>query len=217
MNEDIIKSTEDKNILPQSNIEAKKNTILKKLNIFKKKEKDELLDWLDNTTIKAIDGFDTVDMKFDFAKAEYIRLVGRTDQTVPFLKIIQAKSLIELMAKKAIESDQWQAFESLMLSSMLSGKFLEISSEVQTSIYEICRTRWFLPGTLIKDPKHLEKMQRILNIITATRRRKNKFTKEFPDIGKQTDFVKFNNKFQRRYKKKQRIDKRIIAAFRQDC
>ena len=50
------------------------------------------------------------DMTFDFAKEEYIRLVGiEPSQAVPFLKI---------MAMKAKEKSEWRFFESLILCSI---------------------------------------------------------------------------------------------------
>jgi hypothetical protein len=137
------------------------------------------------------------DMSFDFAKAEYIRLIhDNPERAIPFLKI---------MATKASEANQWQIVESLIVSSILAWTFTNASDEIQTFVYEICKTRWFSPGLLVKDPKQQEKVQRLLDIITSTRRRKNKFTKVFASISRSKDYRGFIKKIAGRYDKNNKL------------
>jgi hypothetical protein len=61
---------------------------------------------------------------FDFARAEFFRLLGdRPQQAIPFLKV---------MATKAISDNQWKTFEMAVMAGMLSGIFLTMTmSETQ--------------------------------------------------------------------------------------
>jgi len=103
---------------------------------------------------------------FDFARAEYFRLLSdRPQQAVPFLKV---------MAMKAMNGSQWKVFEMAVMAGMLSGVFLAMTrSETQGMIKNICRTRWFVPGIWVKDINQQYKLQRMLDIFSG-----GKFSKE---------------------------------------
>jgi len=97
---------------------------------------------------------------FDFARAEYFRLLGdRPQQAIPFLKV---------MAMKAMNESQWKVFEMAVMVWMLSGIFLTMTrSETQGMIKNICRTRWFVPGIWVKDINQQDKLQRMLDIFSG--------------------------------------------------
>ncbi len=97
---------------------------------------------------------------FDFARAEFFRLLGdRPQQAVPFLKA---------MAIKATSPAQWKTFEMAVMTGMLSWVFLTMTmSETQWMIKNICRTRGFVPGIRVKDIYQQNKLQRMLEIFTG--------------------------------------------------
>ena len=99
------------------------------------------------------------DASFDFARAEYFRLLGdRPQQAVPFLKT---------MATKAMNPSQWKVFEMAVMVGMLSGIFLTMTmSDTQWVIKDICRTRWFVPGIWVKDINQQYKLQRMLDLFS---------------------------------------------------
>lgn len=106
------------------------------------------------------------DVNFEFARVEYFRLLAdRPQQALPFLKV---------MATKAINSTQWQVFETAVMVGMLSGVFLNMTfSSTQVYIQKICRTRWFVPWIFARDIHQQSKLQRLLDLYSN-----NKFTSE---------------------------------------
>lgn len=103
---------------------------------------------------------------FEFARFEYFRLIAeRPVQAIPYLKV---------MAEKAISDRDWKIFEQWVVIGMLSGVFLYmVQSDVKSFIQKICRTRWFLPGLLVRDMDQQSKLIRILDIATWGKFSKN--------------------------------------------
>lgn len=95
---------------------------------------------------------------FELARFEYFRLLAdRPQQAIPCLR---------QMACKAVTPTQWEAFESGVLTWMLSWIFYNITQEDKDFIQKICRTIGFLPGMLIKDPNHHYKIEKFIKIVT---------------------------------------------------
>ncbi len=97
---------------------------------------------------------------FEFARFEYFRLIAeRPVQAIPYLKV---------MAEKAISDRDWKIFEQWVVVGMLSGVFLYmVQSDVKWFIQKICRTRWFLPGLLVRDMNQQTKLIRLLDIASC--------------------------------------------------
>lgn len=154
---------------------------------------------------------------FELARFEFFRYLtnGRVQQAIPNIK---------QMALKAISPSQWDALKNAILVGMLSGMFYNISQEDKKYIQRISRSFGFLPGILVRDPNHHQKIAKIIEIATGEKIKYGK--KEYdPKIfwfGKienweqTTDFINYNKGASQRLlwtnsKGKKRLD--IISNF----
>lgn len=96
---------------------------------------------------------------FELARFEYYRLLGdRPQQAIPNLK---------QMALKANSPSQRDALKNAILTGMLSGVFYNMSQDDKKFVQRISRSIGFLPGILIRDPNHHQKIARIIEIATG--------------------------------------------------
>ena len=97
---------------------------------------------------------------FEFAEYEYTRHLknNKAAASLPYFKY---------MAESANTPQQWEVFQMHVLSSMMSGWFMNcVDGQTQGWIKDICRTRGFLPGLWAKDVEQQTKVLQLLNVFT---------------------------------------------------
>ena len=144
----------------------------------------------------------TKDISFELARFEYFRLLWDRPQ--------QAIANLKAVAEKAVTTEQFKVFESMVLTGMLSGVFNSITQEDKKFIEKVCRAAWFLPWLLNRQPNVHHKIAKLLKIATG----KNITYGEKKDIlynpakfefwklsntNQAKDFVNYNTGFNSRY------------------
>ena len=157
----------------------------------------------------------TADISFELARFEYFRLLWDRPQ--------QAIGNLRAVAEKAVTDEQRKVFESMVLTGMLSWVFNSITQEDKKVIEKVCRTTWFLPGLLMRQPNVHHKIAKLLKVATGkdiTYGEKGKEKTYNPsnfDFWKITDgnqtknFVNYEKWFNWRYKSNEKTIKEFLS------